>query len=60
MAETSVNASEAVPARPARMDFERALVLDTVRVTEQAAPASPGAATRTSSTRPAPTPCGGC
>jgi len=37
MGETSVNTSEAVPARPARMDFERALVLDTVRVTEQAA-----------------------
>jgi len=37
MGEPSVNASEDVPARPARMDFERALVLDTVRVTEQAA-----------------------
>jgi fructose-1,6-bisphosphatase II len=37
MDETSENASDAVLIRPARMDFERALVLDTVRVTEQAA-----------------------
>jgi fructose-1,6-bisphosphatase II len=37
MDETGVNASEALSVRSARMDFERALVLDTVRVTEQAA-----------------------
>ena len=37
MADTGPNASEAVPPRASRMDFERALVLDTVRVTEQAA-----------------------
>ncbi|MBW6454256.1 MAG: fructose-bisphosphatase class II [Trueperaceae bacterium] len=32
MDETSVNAGGAVPARPARMDFERALVLDAAGV----------------------------